>query len=311
MITVGSLYSGVGGIDLGFQKEGFSISWSNEWDKNACITFRKNFKHRLIEKDIWDIDFRKLSKVDVLTAGFPCQTFSVAGLRKGFKEKRGKHFFRILECIDFLKPPVVFLENVKNLKNHNSGNTFKTIIECLKLREYSIHEKIINTKELTEIPQNRERIYIVCITKSIEKYKKFSFPNKNVNTKKINSLILKNYDSSLIYNDSFKHFETLKKEIRSEKTIYQWRRKYIRENKNNVCPTLTANMGTGGHNVPIIKQGTVIRKLSPTECFLFQGFPKKFKLPNIAKSHLYKQSGNSVSVPVIRLLAKEIKKLFL
>ena len=103
----------------------------------------------------------------------------------------------------------------------------------------------------------------------------------------------------------------MKKEIRSEKTIYQWRRKYIRENKNNVCPTLTANMGTGGHNVPIIKQGSVIRKLSPTECFLFQGFPKKFKLPNIAKSHLYKQSGNSVSVPVIRLLAKEIKKLFL
>ena len=93
MITVGSLYSGVGGIDLGFQKEGFSISWSNECDKNACITFRKNFKHRLIEKDIWDIDFSNLSKVDVLTAGFPCQTFSVAGLKKGFKEKRGQTFF--------------------------------------------------------------------------------------------------------------------------------------------------------------------------------------------------------------------------
>ena len=90
MITVGSLYSGVGGIDLGFQQEGFSISWSNEWDKNACITFRHNFDHKLIEKDIWDLDFTKLSKIDVLTAGFPCQSFSVAGYRKGFKEKRGQ-----------------------------------------------------------------------------------------------------------------------------------------------------------------------------------------------------------------------------
>ncbi len=310
MITVGSLYSGVGGIDLGFQQEGFSISWSNEWDKNACITFRHNFDHKLIEKDIWDLDFTKLSKIDVLTAGFPCQSFSVAGYRKGFKEKRGQHFFRILDCMDSHKPSIVFLENVKNLKNHDSGNTFKTIVKCLKERDYAIYDKIINTKELTSLPQNRERIYIVCVKNSINKHQKFSFPSKNVKTKNISSLISKKYDSSLIYNDSFKHFKILEKEIKSEKTIYQWRRQYVRENKNNVCPTLTANMGTGGHNVPIIKQGSVIRKLSPMECFLFQGFPKEFKLPNIAKSHLYKQSGNSVSVPVIQLLAKEIKKLF-
>ncbi|MBC6415574.1 MAG: DNA cytosine methyltransferase [Bdellovibrionales bacterium] len=109
------------------------------------------------------------------------------------------------------------------------------------------------------------------------------------------------YEGSLIYN-------ILKKQIKEHNTIYQWRRNYVRKNKSNVCPTLTANMGTGGHNVPLIKDRYGIRKLTPRECIRFQGFPDTFKLPKIARSHLYKQIGNSVSVPVIKRIAKEMKK---
>lgn len=307
---VGSLYAGVGGICLGFKQAGYEISWSNEWDKNACITYRNNFKHNLIEGDIWKINEKLLQKVDVIIAGFPCQSFSVAGYRKGFKDERGTHFFRIIDFIDYHEPKAIFLENVKNLKGHDKGNTFKTIKKSLNKRGYVVYYKIINTKELTEIPQNRERIFIVCFKKNLLNKLEFNFPENKNNPKPIADYLDKNnIDPTLVYSRKFKHFDKLKNEIKSEKTLYQWRRQYVRENKNNLCPTLTANMGTGGHNVPLILQNEIIRKLSPRECFRFQGFPEDFKLPKIAKSHLYKQAGNSVSVPVIKKIADEIKKV--
>ena len=309
-LKVGSLYAGVGGICLGFKQAGYEISWSNEWDKNACITYRNNFKHNLIEGDIWKINEKSLQKVDVIIAGFPCQSFSVAGYRKGFKDERGTHFFRIIDFIDYHEPKAIFLENVKNLKGHDKGNTFKTIKNSLTKRGYVVYDQIINTKELTEIPQNRERIFIVCFKKNLLKKLKFNFPeNKNKPKPVADYLDKNNIDPTLVYSKKFKHFDKLKNEIKSEKTLYQWRRQYVRENKNNLCPTLTANMGTGGHNVPLILQNDIIRKLSPRECFRFQGFPEDFKLPKIAKSHLYKQAGNSVSVPVIKKNADEIKKV--
>ena len=310
MFKVGSLYAGVGGICLGFKQAGYKISWSNEWDKNACITYRENFNHKLIEGDVWEINEKKLEKVDVIIAGFPCQSFSVAGYRKGFNDERGTHFFRIIDFIEFHDPKVVLLENVKNLKGHDKGNTFKTIKKSLNDRGYEVYDKIINTKELTEIPQNRERIFIVCFKKNLLKNSDFNFPvNKTKPNPVTDYLDKNNFDPTLVYSDKFKHFDKLKNEMKSEKTLYQWRRQYVRENKNNLCPTLTANMGTGGHNVPLILQNGIIRKLSPRECFRFQGFPETFKLPKIAKSQLYKQAGNSVSVPVIKKIAVEIKKV--
>ncbi len=306
---VGSLYAGVGGICLGFKQAGFKIKWSNEWDKNACITYRNNFNHKHVEGDIWDIDETKLEKIDILCAGFPCQAFSVAGYRKGFKDKRGQHFFRIIDFIEYHKPKVIFLENVKNLKGHDNGNTFKTIKKLLTERGYVVFDEILNSKEVSDIPQNRERIFIVCFRKELIKNKVFKYPKKKKKLKGIKELLDKEYDSKLVYTESFNHFELLKSEMKKEDTIYQWRRQYVRENKSNVCPTLTANMGTGGHNVPLILDKGIIRKLSPKECFRFQGFPKNFNLPSeLAKSHLYKQAGNSVTVPVVKEVALEIKK---
>lgn len=304
---VGSLYAGVGGICLGFKQSGFDIIWSNEWDKNSCITYRENFNHKLIEGDIWDINEKSLDKIDVLCAGFPCQAFSVAGYRKGFKDKRGQHFFRILDFIEYHQPKVVFLENVKNLKNHDKGKTFKTIKNLLEERHYVVFDKVLNTKEVTDIPQNRERIFIVGFKKDIISNDLFEFPKPTNKLKSIKKLLEVNNDNSLIYTNNFKHYDLLLSEMKSENTLYQWRRQYVRENKNDSCPTLTANMGTGGHNVPLLINDNQIRKLSPKECFNFQGFPENYRLPNLAKSHLYKQAGNSVTVPVIRKIAQLIK----
>ncbi|MEE2931321.1 MAG: DNA (cytosine-5-)-methyltransferase [Bacteroidota bacterium] len=307
--TVGSLYAGVGGICLGFKTSGFKILWANEFDKNACKTYRENFSHKLYECDVMKLDILKLPHVDVLTGGFPCQAFSVAGYRKGFNDPRGNHFFRMLDFIDKMKPKVVLFENVKNLIGHDSGNTFKIIKKEILSRNYSFHAKVLNTKDYGNIPHNRERIFIVAF--NYEEFpecdEKFKFPKKEPLKNSISKIIgNRKVDENFYYRNDKYMYDKLAESITKDDTIYQWRRQYVRENKSNVCPTLTANMGTGGHNVPLIKTKYGIRKLTPRECFLFQGFPKNYKFPEISNSQLYKQSGNSVSVPVIQRISKNI-----
>lgn len=307
MFTVGSLYAGVGGICLGFKNAGFDVVWANEFDKHACITYRTNFKHTLIEGDVMEIDIKKLPAVDVLTAGFPCQPFSLAGYKKGFDDSRGNHFFRILDFIDEMKPKVVFLENVKNLVGHDNGNTFKVIQKEIVKRNYSFDAKVLNTKDYGNIPHNRERIFIVAIHKESATDSSFTFPESDPLTKGIKKFLEKGMvEEKYYYREDKYMFPMLQSDMKRTDTLYQFRRQYVRENKSNVCPTLTANMGTGGHNVPLVKTKEGFRKLTPKECFRFQGFPNSYKLPKLANSHLYKQAGNSVSVPVIEKLAKEI-----
>ena len=310
--TVGSLYAGVGGICMGFMKSGFKLQWANEYDKNASITYRENFNHKLIEGDVMDIDESKLSKVDILTAGFPCQPFSVAGYRKGFDDNRGNHFFKILDFVDEMRPKVLFLENVKNLVGHDGGKTFKVIEKEIRDRGYTFDSEVLNTKDFGNIPHNRERIFIIAFEKEYvaDENFKFIFPRKEKLTKKIKDILNKEkVDSKFYYNEDKYMYQMLEDSMIKDDTVYQFRRQYVRENKSNVCPTLTANMGTGGHNVPLVKTEYGFRKLTPRECFRFQGFPDSFKLPQIANSHLYKQSGNSVSMPVINRLANEIKNV--
>jgi DNA (cytosine-5)-methyltransferase 1 len=307
--NIGSLYAGIGGICLGFKNAGFEIGWANEFDKNACITYRSNFKHNLIEGDIMDINISDLNKIDILAGGFPCQPFSVAGYRKGFDDSRGNHFFRMLDFVDELRPKVLFFENVKNLVGHDKGNTFKIIKNEIETRNYSFHSKVLNTKDYGNIPHNRERIFMIAFDKNIytNPEELFRFPEKETLTNKINSVIIKDeVEDVFYYGENKKMYVTLQDAITRTDTIYQYRRHYVRENKSNVCPTLTANMGTGGHNVPLIKTEYGIRKLTPRECFRLQGFPDNYIFPKISNSHLYKQSGNAVSVPVIEKIAKNI-----
>ncbi|MEN2416407.1 DNA (cytosine-5-)-methyltransferase [Flavobacterium mesophilum] len=310
--TVGSLYAGIGGICLGFRNSGFDLLWANEYDKNACITYKENFKHNLIEGDVLQLDVDGIPKIDVLTAGFPCQPFSVAGYRKGFDDNRGNHFFRILDFVDTMRPKVVFLENVKNLVTHDHGNTMKVIEKSLRDRNYSFQSKVLNTKDYGNIPHNRERIFIVAFDKDVVKNAEevFEFPKEDKLTKTIKDVIIdEKVGDEFYYNEDRYMYKMLQEEMTSDKTVYQFRRQYVRENKSNVCPTLTANMGTGGHNVPLIKTDFGFRKLTPRECLRFQGFPDGFKIPKMANSHLYKQAGNSVSVPVIEAVSKNIMKV--
>lgn len=308
------LFAGIGGIKIGFENAGFQCVLSNDFDAYCKITYDLNFSEffnvekQMLLEDIAKIPSDRFPKFDVLTAGFPCQPFSIAGYQKGFKDNgRGNLFFEIIRILQDRKPKAFLLENVKNLKTHDNGRTLDVIYNELQNIGYNVTNKVLNTMEYGNIPQNRERIYIVGFLDK-KSFDKFFFPGKKSLNKTINDYLEENTVNSKYYYDNKPLYDKLKAEVIKRDTVYQWRRKYVRENKNGVCPTLTANMGMGGHNVPIILDKNGIRKLTPRECANFQGFPKSFKLPDIADSHLYKQFGNSVSIPVIERIAKNIKK---
>ena len=329
---VGSLFAGVGGICQGFKNAKCDVVWANELDIKACETYRVNHKSTdLLPGDINHIEIDKFDPIDILTAGFPCQPFSQAGHRKGFDDDRGKIFYRVIDFLNHLRPKAFLLENVKSLAFHDDGESFKRVREAIIAAGYSFIPFILKSNEYSDIPQARERLYIVGFQGEPEfNYDKpidhnllkleggsvseaFSIPKKVTNSMRhVKEFLDPDFiHPSDYYNNSDNHIHTkVVKAIDADckESVYQYRRHYVRKNKSNVCPTLTANMGGGGHNVPIIHDGSAIRRLNPKECFNLQGFPVKFILPSIARGHLYKQAGNSVVVPVIERIANEITK---
>lgn len=309
-----SFFAGVGGIDLGFEKAGFNIVYANEIDKFAVETFNANNDVSIDHRSIVDVKASEIPDFDVMLAGFPCQAFSVAGYRKGFADKgRGDLFFELERIFVEKQPSIIFLENVKNLITHDDGRTFDIIKQSLIENGYHIKYQVLNASEYGNIPQNRERIYVVCF-KDKKQAEQFEFPKKIPLTQKVSDML---EDETSIaekyyYTPKTPFFEQLVEQIKDAITLYQWRRKYVRANKNNLCPTLTANMGTGGHNVPLLNvqgKADTIRKLTPRECFNFQGYPKDFILPPTnSNANLYKQAGNSVVMPVIQRIAEQINK---
>lgn len=307
-----SFFAGVGGIEEGFIEAGFDVIYANEMDKFAIETYQTNFDLKVDGRPIQQVKADEVPDCDLIMGGFPCQAFSIAGYQKGFEDKeRGMLFFELLRIIKVKKPRVVFCENVKNLVSHDHGNTFSVIKDALKSAGYEIKYAVLNAMEFGNIPQNRERIYIIGF-KNHEDYRNFEFPDPIPLTTKISDLVefSSKVDDKYYYtkkNCSF--YQKLVDGMKSSNTFYQWRRVYVRENKSNVCPTLTANMGEGGHNVPLVLTKHGIRKVTPHECFNLQGFPTDYKLPaGMAQTHLYKQAGNSVVVPVIRRIAEQIKQ---
>tara|TARA_R110001599_G_scaffold57341_1_gene157653 strand:+ start:3211 stop:4434 length:1224 start_codon:yes stop_codon:yes gene_type:complete len=307
------LFAGIGGFRLAMQNVGGKCVFTSEWEPSAKKTYRQNFG----EVPFGDITKESVKnfipkEFDVLCAGFPCQAFSIAGNRKGFADTRGTLFFDIEQIVEKHKPKVVFLENVKNLVSHDKGNTFKTIISVLEDKlGYKVFTNVLNSMTHANIPQNRERIFIIAFDPNqVENYADFKFPSEIQLTRNIHDILEKGkQDEKLYYKKDHAYYPELKKTITSKDTVYQWRRVYVRENKSNVCPTLTANMGTGGHNVPLIKDNFGIRKLTPKECFLFQGYPENYILPNIANSKLYMQAGNSVTTTLVERISNEIIKV--
>lgn len=330
--SVIGLFAGVGGIEMGFERAGFQTLLANEIDEYAAQTYRRNHKNPLLVEDIravnkskvaeaLNVSSRALPEVTVLAGGFPCQPFSVAGYRKGFDDDRGNVYWDIHRLVRELSPEVVFLENVKNLRSHDSGKTFSTIISSLQNEiedpfgakighKYFVASTVLNAKDFG-VPQNRERIFIVAF-KNKAAFERFTFPEAKI-TKTEPALtnfidFTSKKDAKYYYDHNRPFFDLLKAGVTDSNTVYQWRRQYVRENKSGMCPTLTANMGMGGHNVPIVKTKHGIRKLTPQECFGLMGM-SNLKLPEgMSESRLYKQAGNAVVVPVIEAVAKRIKK---
>lgn len=313
MPSVCSLFSGIGGIDLGFIQAGFDIVWANEMDAAACRTYRHNFPNaNLIEDDIKRIVTSDIPDCDVLTAGFPCQPFSIAGLQKGFKDRDGNLFFEITRIIDAKRPKVVFLENVPNLMEHDDGKTFLVIFNGLAQFGYTVYYRVLASNDYGNLPQIRKRIYIVAIREDISN-RLYQYPEPIELTLKSSDIInrsVKQHD--IYYYTEGKMYDRLAAHMKDRKAIYRITDTEVRWTKNQMCPTLTANMGTHKDRVHVVWDDYGIRKMTLRECLDFQGFPKEFYFPNtITIDDAYKQIGNTVSVPVIARLATKIKEMLM
>ena len=318
MLKCASFFAGVGGIDAGFENTGvFQTVYANEFDPYPAATFELNHTIKVDVKDIHEVKAEELPDFDVLLAGFPCQAFSIAGLRKGFDDEkgRGELFFELVRIIEAKRPRIAFFENVKNLVGHDNGNTFKVICEQLEVLGYKYTYKVLNAMEYGNVAQNRERIYIVAFRDS-EDFNRFAWMEKLPLTSTVKDII--DFDARVddkYYYTEGKYksniyeaiCEAMANDDPTAPGIYQWRRQYVRKNQSGVVPTLTANQGEGGHNVCLVKTKYGIRKMTPRECFNTQGFSKDFILPeNQSDARLYKQAGNSVCVAVIQRIAEAI-----
>lgn len=311
-MRVGSLFSGIGGIDIGFQQAGFDIAWAVEKDTASCKTYRFNFpKTKLIEKDIRYVDPRCLEPVDVLVAGFPCQSFSVAGKQRGFSDPRGHLFYEIGRFIDVHRPRFVFLENVPNLIEHDEGRTFLTIHNVLSELDYSIRYRVLRASEYGNVPQIRDRIYVVAFREQ-QDCDCFCYPEKLELQANIETILKRSEQKHPVYyystDDEFG--QKAQNIVTSKSSIYRVYNNDVRIILNSMCPTLTASMGVKKNHVPLVRDYFGVRKITIQECLDFQGFPKEFKFPHtITLDDAYKQIGNSVCVPVIKRIAEKIKDI--
>ena len=308
-MNVGSLFAGIGGIELAFAQAGCCISWAIENDTACCKTYRHNFPETtLLESDVRSIDEKSLSKVDIITAGFPCQPFSVAGKQRGFSDPRGNLFYEVGRFVAYSQPRFLFLENVSNLIEHNEGKTFLVIHNVLSELDYTIRYRVLRASEYGGVPQIRDRIYIVAF-RDQEDCDAFSFPDKvglSVSIEDILQRSKKKHDVYYYKNDD-PFYDAASRTVKRKDSIYRVYHDSIKVTQNHMCPTLTASMGISKNQTPLVLDNFGIRKLTVQECLDFQGFPKSFRFPHtIGIEDAYKQIGNSVCVPIIRRIAEQI-----
>ena len=306
--SVVSLFAGIGGICLGFKQAGFNIVWANEKDAAACRTYRYNFgSEYLVEGDIRKIDMSQLPKADVLAAGFPCQSFSIGGKEKGFSDPRGQLFFQVIRAIEAIQPPVVFLENVENLMEHDDGRTFQVIYTSLVEHGYILRYQPMATHEFANIPQTRCRIYIVAF-RDYEMCQRFRFPEPVPLTASVDQFLDKNEEQHEIYyyRAPDEYEEYIRSNVTDPNCLYRVFNGSVRKLTNRKCPTITASMTTP-RNAAVLKDAWGVRRLTLRESLRFQGFPAEYYFPNTIKiQDAYKQIGNSVSVPVVKCIAQRI-----
>lgn len=231
-----------------------------------------------------------------------CQPFSIAGKRNGFEDVRSGCFWKIVEITNTYKPKCIFLENVKNLSTHDSGRTFEIIKNAFS--EYEVFWNILDVSEYTGIPPHRERIYIVCMRKDLKK--KIDLTFDKVSLRPLSNFLETNIDIKHYYNKDNETNKTIRQSVIKRHVVYQYRRTFVRENMSGVCLILTANMGTGGHNVPLILDDVGVRKLTPRECFNLQGFSQDYKFGSLSDTALYKLAGNAVCLKMVKKIVDRI-----
>jgi len=297
------LFSGIGGIRLGFQNvfhDDLQFVMSSEIDSYAQKTYNANFDD-LQYGDITKIKEEEIEKHDFILAGFPCQAFSIAGLRKGFEDTRGTLFFDVARIAQHHKPKVIFLENVKGFVNHDKGNTFEVIKKTLEDMGYTIFTKILNAKDFG-VPQNRERIYIVAF---LGENINFSFPEKIDYNIKLGDILDDYVDPKYTISDKLWAGHKRRKEEHKIKgngfgyCLFNQESKYT--------STISARYYKDGSEILIEQKNMNPRKLTPREAARLQGFPEEFDIVT-SDTQAYKQFGNSVAVPVVEAIAKNIKK---
>ncbi len=295
------LFAGVGGIRLGFEnafKSHASFVFSSEIDKYAQTTYSANFGE-VPHGDITKISPDEISEFDILLGGFPCQPFSNAGLKKGFNDTRGTLFFDIAKIVEYHKPKVVFLENVKGFKNHDKGNTFKVVKETLENLGYKVFSEVLNAKYFG-VPQNRERIYIIAfLNHDVD----FKFPEKLDKKTKVGDILDNVVDNKYTISDKLWAGHQRRKLAHKAKGNGFG---YVMFNHNSeYTSTISARYYKDGSEILIEQKNKNPRKLSPREAGRLQGFPNDFKIV-VSDTQAYKQFGNSVAVPVIEKLADNI-----
>jgi DNA (cytosine-5)-methyltransferase 1 len=322
------LFAGIGGIRMGFDQafnSDIETVFVSEWDEYAQKTYTDNFGATpAIAGDITKIKEEDIPNFDICLAGFPCQAFSLAGKRQGFEDDyyglcRGTLFLDVARICDKHKPKVIFCENVKGLTIHDKGRTFKIICKTFEDLGYDVYSKVLNSRNFG-VPQNRERIYIVAFRKDLG-IKDFIFPEKTDDTKRIRDIV-EEREVSVKYYLSTAYLDTLKAHKARHAAKGNGFGYEIRSLDSVAGAIVCGGMGRERNLIvdtrltdftPITHiKGEVnregIRKMTPREWARLQGFPDSFKL-TLADTHLYKQFGNSVSVPVIRAIAEKIKEV--
>ena len=296
------LFAGVGGVRLGFDNNGFKCVFANDIEPKTKPTYDLNFeKTKLHIEDINDISINSLPHFDILTGGFPCQAFSVAGKREGFNDQvKGTLFFHIAEILRLRQPKAFFLENVSQLLTHDNGNTFITIQQVIKDLGYHLHYKVLKSSDFN-VPQGRRRLFLVGFQDDVP----FTFPEPIPLTKTIQDLLEPSVSPEYFIHKQHKFYQPIIDGVIKTDTIYQWRRRYVRENKSNLCPTIVA---TVGGVLTLVKTQQGVRQLTPRELFRFQGFPDTYQLPDYSYQILHHQVGNSVTVPIVDAIAKQMMR---
>ncbi|MDG2608993.1 DNA cytosine methyltransferase [Vibrio parahaemolyticus] len=289
------LFAGIGGIRLGFEHVGGQCVFSSEWDKHAQKTYEANFGEKP-HGDITQIDPLDIPDHDILLGGFPCQAFSIIGKMNGFDDTRGTLFFNVANIIKEKQPAAFMLENVKQLKTHDKGNTFRVILKTLEDLGYSVHHTVLNALDFG-VPQKRERTFIVGF---LNKDTNFNFPIGNANYD-LNDILENDSDIEEKYfvNDDIKNkrLENLKKEPPYPSIWHQ-------NVSGNVSPLpYSCALRAGASYNYLLVNG--VRRPTPRELLRVQGFPDTYKIV-VPYTQLRKQAGNSVAVPVIKAIANQM-----